>query len=68
MYTKRNIYILLTVDKDTIRSNKRRVIYETEWLLIKMLRGYTKDIRFDIVIIKTYVVILDMSWLKLYNS
>ena len=36
-YTKRNIYILLTVDRDTIGSNKGRVTYETEWLLIKIL-------------------------------
>ena len=43
-YMKRNIYILFIVDKDIIGSNKRRVIYETDWLLIKMLRGYIKDI------------------------
>jgi hypothetical protein len=43
------------------------VTYKTDKLEIRMIKGYTKDIIFDIVTIGYYAVILGIPWLKLYN-
>jgi hypothetical protein len=34
---------------------------------MRIIEGYTKDITFDIITIRTYIVILSMPWLYLYN-
>ena len=36
------------------------VTYETELVTIRMLRGYIEEIRFDLVVIGTHIVILGM--------
>jgi hypothetical protein len=64
---KKNPYSLFTVDGDTIGSNKGKVTHETDWLSMKMLRGHTEEIQFDLVAMGTHAVILGMPWLKLHN-
>ena len=34
--------------------------YKTELVIIRILKGYIKEIRFDLVVIGTYAVILSM--------
>jgi hypothetical protein len=55
------------VDRETIGSNKGIVTHETDRLTMKILRGYTEDIQFDIVAIGVHSVILGIPWLQLYN-
>jgi hypothetical protein len=41
--------------------------FKTKELIIKVLEEYTKDIQFDIITLGTYMVILGIPWLQLYN-
>jgi hypothetical protein len=66
-FAKQELYLLFLVDRETIGSNKGIVTYKTDRLTIKILRGYTEDIQFDIVAIGVHSVILGIPWLQLYN-
>jgi hypothetical protein len=64
---RRTPYQLLLVDGDAIGSNKGMVTHQTEPLTMKILRGHTEEIQFDLVTMGTHAVILGMPWLRLHN-
>lgn len=59
-FARQELYSLFLVDRETIGGNKGMVTYETDRLTMKILRGYTEDIQFDIVAIGVHLVILGM--------
>jgi hypothetical protein len=66
-FAKQELYSLFLVDGETIGGNKGIVTHETDRLTMKILKGYTEDIQFDIVAIGVHSVILGIPWLRLYN-
>jgi hypothetical protein len=58
---------LFAINSGEIGTEKGIVTYETRILRMRIKEGYIKDIAFDIVTIGTYIVILGMPWLRLYN-
>ena len=64
---KEQPYQLLVVDGEAIGSNKGMVTHETNRLTMKMLKGHTEEIQFDLVAMGNHVVILGMPWLKTHN-
>ena len=58
---------MLVVDGEAILSNNRQVTYETVPLVMKVLRGHTEEIQFDLATIGTHMVILGMPWLRQHN-
>jgi len=64
---KIELYALYALDGGTIGSNEKQVIFKIKILIIKILKGYTEDIQFNIIIIGTHSVVLSALWLQLYN-
>jgi len=56
-------YALYTLDRGTIKSNEGQMTFETKVLTMKMLKGHTENIQFDITTIKTHVIIFGTLWL-----
>jgi hypothetical protein len=67
LFRKKEPYRLTVINGEAIGSNKGIVTYKTDKLEIRIIRGYTKDITFNVVTIGYYAVILGIPWLKLYN-
>jgi len=64
---KMELYALYILDRSAIKSNKRRVTFETKILIIKMLKKHIENIQFNIITIGIHIVVFGASWLQLYN-
>jgi RNase H-like domain found in reverse transcriptase/Reverse transcriptase (RNA-dependent DNA polymerase)/Integrase zinc binding domain/Chromo (CHRromatin Organisation MOdifier) domain len=64
---KTEAYTLNVIDGEQIGSNKGMVTHETELLNMRILKGHTEEIQFDLVAMGTHAVILGMPWLREHN-
>jgi len=64
---KRDPYRLVLVDGGPIESNRGQVTYGTDWITMKVLRGHTEEIQFDLTSLQTYQVVLGAPWLRQHN-
>ena len=54
------LYSLSVIDGETIGTDKKLVTHKINQLQIIILKGYTKEIIFDLIAIRTHAVILGM--------
>jgi RNase H-like domain found in reverse transcriptase/Reverse transcriptase (RNA-dependent DNA polymerase)/Integrase zinc binding domain/Chromo (CHRromatin Organisation MOdifier) domain/gag-polyprotein putative aspartyl protease len=64
---KKDPYDLYTLDGSTLGSDGGQVTLETKVLTMKILKGHTEDIQFDITTMGTHAVVLGMPWLQFHN-
>ena len=64
---KSDIYNLVIVDRNLLFDRNRKIDKETKLLSIA-IQQYYKKLIFNIVKIIIYNIVLEMSWLKQYNS
>ena len=57
---KKRLYYLFALDKNAIKIKNKQMIIQTDKLDIRILRGYIKDIEFDITNLRTYKLVLSM--------
>ena len=58
---KERPYYLFALDGNAIKLKNKQVIIQTDKLNMKTLRGYTKDIEFDVTNFGTHKLVLGMS-------
>lgn len=64
---KKDPYKLFTIDGDTAGPDQGEVTRETERMEMRVLKGHTEEIQFDLTTLGGHQVILGVPWLKVHN-